>query len=189
MKNAILLHGKPSKEEYYNSSLSSCSNYHWFPWLQKQLLVNDIKADTPEVPYAFDPEWSLWVKEIERFDIYPETTLVGHSCGGGFWVRYLSENKKIKVGKVILVAPSLNPEKTWGEVFFDFIIDPAVQERVGEIVIFNSVDDSKSIQESVKIIRKVFPKATYREFTNMGHFTKRDMDSSEFPELLEEIMK
>lgn len=188
MKNVIILHGKPGKEEYYDPTFPSCSNYHWIPWLQKQILIHDIKADTPEVPYAFDPKYDLWLKEIERFDITPETTVVGHSCGGGFWVRYLSENKNVKLNKVILVAPSLNPEKTWGKEIFDFTIDPSVAERVNEIVIFNSTDDHVGVQESVKIIREAFPNATYKEFQNTGHFTEEDMDTPEFPELLKECL-
>ena len=50
---------------------------------------------------AFQPKWDLWVREVERFDLTPETLIVGHSCGGGFWVRYLSEHPKLKVGKVV----------------------------------------------------------------------------------------
>lgn len=38
MRNAILLHGLPSKEEYYNPDRPSSSNSHWFPWLQNYLV-------------------------------------------------------------------------------------------------------------------------------------------------------
>ncbi len=107
MRNAILLHGKPGKEEYYDSNYPSSSNAHWFPWLQKELIKRDIAAATPEVPLAFDPQYDLWVKEVDRYKITTETILVGHSCGGGFWVRYLSEHPKVHAGKVVLVAPSL----------------------------------------------------------------------------------
>ena len=107
MKNAIILHGQPGKEEYYNPERPSMSNAHWIAWIQAQLLKNDIAAATPEVPFAFKPEWELWKQEVERFDINPDTILIGHSRGGEFWLRYLSENKDIRVGKVILVAPSL----------------------------------------------------------------------------------
>ncbi len=86
----------------------SGSNAHWFPWLQKQLLINEIKTDTPEVFRSFDMDWDSWVKEVERFDITPQTTLVGHSMGGGFWIRYLSEHPEIFVDKVVLVAPWVN---------------------------------------------------------------------------------
>jgi hypothetical protein len=108
MRNVILLHGLPGKREYYDASHPSASNSHWFPWLQKQLMINDIKTDTPEVPFAYEMKWDSWVKEVERFEIGPNTTLVGHSMGAGFWVRYLSEHPELKVDKVILVAPWLN---------------------------------------------------------------------------------
>ena len=55
------------------------SNSHWLPWLQKQLLNNDIFAETPEVPLSFEPLWERWVKEVEQFHITQETILVGHS--------------------------------------------------------------------------------------------------------------
>ena len=84
MKNAILLHGLPSEKEYYNPDRPSSSSSHWFPWLQKQLLMKEIKADTPEVFRAFEMNWELWVKEVEQFEITENTTLVGHSMGGGF---------------------------------------------------------------------------------------------------------
>jgi len=84
MKNAILLHGKPSKKEYLNSNTRSPSNNHWFPWLQKQLLVRDIIAQTPELPNPWRPKYPKWKKEFERYDVTSETLLVGHSCGGGF---------------------------------------------------------------------------------------------------------
>lgn len=90
MKNAIILHGGPSKQEYYDPKAPSMSNAHWLPWLQAQLLKNDIAAATPEVPYAFDRDWITWNKEFERYDITLKTILVGHSTGSGFIVKYLS---------------------------------------------------------------------------------------------------
>lgn len=186
MKNAILLHGKPGKEEYYDANFPSCSNYHWFPWLQKQLLVRDIKADTPEVPYAYDPQWELWCKEVERFEITPETTLVRHSCGGGFWVRYLSEHKDLKVGKVVLVAPSLG--FSWdNRGFFDFAIDPNLVSRTRDLTIIFSDNDSQSILDAVKTIREKVPGINFTEIKGKGHFTHKDMETVEFPELLEEL--
>ena len=79
MLNAIILHGRPSKAEYYSDKYPSMSNSHWLPWLQKQLLNNDIFAETPEVPLSFEPLWERWVKEVEQFHITQETILVGHS--------------------------------------------------------------------------------------------------------------
>lgn len=188
MKNAILLHGKPGKKEYYDPKIPSASNAHWFPWLQKQLLVHDITAHTPEVPNAWKPHYPTWKKEFERFEITSETILVGHSCGGGFLVRWLSENKNVKVGKVVLVAPWLDPNRKETTDFFELTIDPALSDRTSSIIIFNSDDDSESIQKSVRIIRESVKDVSYREFHNYGHFCRKDLRTEEFPELLEEIL-
>jgi uncharacterized protein len=188
MKSAIILHGKPDKEEYYNPQFPSSSNYHWIPWLQKQLIINEIKADTPEVPHAFEPQYPLWKKEFERFEVTPQTILVGHSCGGGFLVRWLSENKNIKAGKVILIAPSLDVERAWSTDFFEFEIDPDLAKRTSSVTIFNSDTDADSIQKAVKILREKITGIKYREFANYGHFTHEDIPV-EFPELLEECLK
>lgn len=188
MKSAILLHGKLGKEEYYDPQVPSASNYHWFPWLQKQLIVNGIKADTPEVPLAFDPRWNVWVKEVERFEMTPETILVGHSCGAGFWVRYLSERKNLRVGRVVLVAPALGYDG-WGRKFFgDFLMDTGLVARTGGVTVFNSDNDDDSIQRAVKEIIKEIPGIGYQEF-HLGHFTQESMPSSEFPQLLDECLR
>lgn len=190
MKNAIILHGKPDKEEYYDPNVLSMSNLHWIPWLQSQLIKQDIYTATPEVPLAYDPQWDIWCKEIERFDITPETVLVGHSCGGGFWIRWLSEHKKIQVGRVMLVAPSLGYR--WGdggEDFFNgFSIDPDLVKRTQGVTIFHSTNDHESIQQAVKEIREQVKDIEYREF-QYGHFTFEDMKTVEFPELLKECIK
>lgn len=187
MKNAIILHGKPSKEEYYDPKAPSMSNAHWIPWLQGQLLKKDIWAATPEVPNAHEPEWELWCKEVERFDITPETIIVGHSCGAGFWLRWLSEHRDIKVGRVVLVAPSLG--YGWdGDYFFEnFKLDPDLVSRTVGVTIFNSDNDHEGILKAVKEIREQLPDVKYTEF-HLKHFTIGSMKTSEFPELLEECI-
>lgn len=188
MKNAIILHGQPGRDEYYDPKMPSMSNAHWIPWLQGQLLKNDIAAATPEVPLAYKPDWELWKKEVERFDLTPSTLLVGHSRGGEFWLRYLSENKDIKVGKVILVAPSLSWYYSDDIYFGKFNIDPKISERTEGIVLFHSDNDGEGIQRSVKEIRDVIKDLNYHEF-HLGHFTTGSMQSTEFPELLKELIK
>ena len=187
MKNAILLHGKPGKDEYYDPDIPSASNFHWFPWLQKQLLVRDIAAHTPEVPNAWKPHYPTWQKEFERFDVAPDTVLVGHSAGGGFIVRWLSEHKDVRVGKVVLVAPSLG--MGWGgEEFFECEIDPDLTARTKGLVIFNSDNDETEIQQAVKVLRFSVRNIKYKEFSGYGHFCMNDLGTEKFPELLEELL-
>lgn len=185
--NAIILHGMPGpgNKEYYNPAFPSASNSHWIPWIQKQLLMHDIAAQTPEMPNSWKPDYETWRKEFERFDITPETILVGHSCGGGFIVRWLSEHKDAHVGKVVLVAPWLDPDRTDTTDFFAFEIDPELAKRTAGLTIFNSDNDSEDIQTSVKMIREAIPDTRYREFHNYGHFCYENMKTTAFPELLE----
>lgn len=189
MKNAILLHGGPDKGEYYNPKYPSASNSHWFPWLQKQLLVHDIPAATPEVPWAFDRNWPVWQKEAERFDIGPETILVGHSTGAGFWVKYLSIHPEIHVGRVVLVAPWLDPDRKHTKNFFDdFDIDPSLAARTQGVTIFGSDNDMDDVQKTVQLLRDSVESIAYREFRGRGHFTFGSMQTVEFPELLEALL-
>lgn len=188
--NAILVPGRPDKEEYYDVNLPTNSDNHWFPWLAKRLQANDVFAITIEPPSPWQPRYDKWKKEFERFDIGEHTTLVGHSCGGGFLVRWLSENTGTKVGKVVLVAPWLNPfDNPASDTadFFKFEIDPGLVARTAGLTIFNSDDDEESIQKSVEIIRKKLAAITYKEFHNYGHFCTEN-GVTEFPELLSEII-
>jgi len=190
MKNAIILHGMGSKEEYYSLEYPSASNSHWFPWLQKQLLTKEILAITPEIPHNFAPNYLDWSTEFERYDITPDTILVGHSCGGGFLVRWLSEHKNVKVGKVVLVAPWLDPAREDTADFFDFEIDPSLVERTAGVTIFESDnDDVKGVSPSVSLIKEKIDGVKHIVLKNHGHFCLGDMGTVEFPELLEEILK
>lgn len=87
MKNAIIVHGTCSKEEYYNKNFPSLSNANWIPWLSNELLMNDISAYAVEVPQCYSPDYAVWCHEFERFKITNQTILIGRSCGGGFLVR------------------------------------------------------------------------------------------------------
>lgn len=194
MKNAIIIHGKPGEEEYYDPNFPSASNFHWFPWLQKQLLIAGVPTQTPEMFMAWQPDYRIWSKEFEHYDVTPETILVGHSCGGGFIIQWLSEHPDVHVDKIVLVAPWLGPigngetdDKPIGG-FFEFDIDPALASRVNEIVIFNSDNDAESIHHAVQRIRDTIPSITYKEFHNYGHFCGSDLGNDEFPELLDELV-
>lgn len=178
----------PSREEYYDPNVLSMSNLHWLPWLQSQLIKLDIQAHTPEMPHSYAPKWDVWTREIERYEIDEETALIGHSCGGGFWARYLSENKQLQVGRVILVAPWLDPDGDETDGFFNFPLDPKLADRTKGVTIFNSDNDMGNVHKSVAFLREKLPGISYKEFHKYGHFTYNDMGSEEFPELLDELL-
>ncbi|HSW80247.1 MAG TPA: alpha/beta hydrolase [Candidatus Saccharimonadales bacterium] len=184
MKNAIILHGTCSRREYYDGSLPPISNRYWYPWLQRQLMVRDITASVPEIPLAFKPDYEIWKREAERFDVGPQTLIVGHSTGAGFWVRWLSEHPGVRVGKVVLVAPWLDPNNIKKTTFFDFEFDEQLVKRTEGLAIFASDNDHLGIKWSVETFRDKLPGHSFREFQGFGHF----MDIQEFPELLDELL-
>ncbi len=187
MKNAIIIHGYPDKEEYFNPNGPSSSNRHWLPWVQNQLVINGILAQTPEMPNAWQPRYEKWKEVLECFPITEETILIGFSCGGGFLVRWLSETKR-KVGKVILVAPWIDPAHEEIENitnFFNFEIDTALVSRTDGCTVLYSIDDDESVLTSVEILKAKLHGAVFKEFADKGHFTLDDMGTVEFPELLD----
>ncbi len=188
MKTAIIIHGMPDKEEYYDVNRPASSNCHWLPWLQKQLALKDILAQTPEMPVPYNPEYNAWKNTLEQFPLNEETILVGHSCGAGLIVRYLSENN-IKVGKVVLVAPWLDPETYLNTGMFKFEIDPSIVSKTKSITVFASSNDMGEVQESVRIIKEKVKDLKIVEFKDYGHFCFGDMGTNEFPELLEEVLE
>jgi len=188
MQNVIIVHGKPSKEVYYDPTLHTSSNFAWIPWLKKQLMVRDIKADTPEMPHSYRPDYEVWRTEFERFDITSETVLVGHSMGGGFLVRWLSENPDVTVGKVVLVAPSIDPDQQSETGFCDFVIDIDMVARTAGMVLFTSDTESEKGQRSAAILGESIDGIVVKSFPNMGHFIPDDMGRTDFPELLSEII-
>ena len=188
LRTAVIVHGMPLRHMYFDPATPSPSNYNWIPWLQKALAMNDVLAQTPEMPRPFEPAFDDWSALFERVEIGPDTSLIGHSGGGGFLVRWLSARPAVRVRKVILVAPWLDPRRERTGSFFDFTIDPGLAARCGEVVIFHSDNDDPTIHESVRRLRAALPTASYREF-HLGHFSHYDMPSPEFPELLEEILR
>ncbi len=188
MKRAIIIHGTYSKDEYYDPKYPAASNFHWIPWLQRQIQMKDIDAYTPEIPRGYDPQYDIWKKELERYEVDADTTLVGHSCGGGFLVRWLSENPSVSVNRVVLVAPWLDPDRSKTTDFFEFTIDRAIAARTNGLHIFHSLDDDASIQKSVDTIRESVDNVEYKEFTNHGHFILKHMGTDAFPELLQTVL-
>lgn len=192
MKQVILIHGLPSKEEYYHSEWPSQSNAHWLPWVQREILRKGTLCQALEMPHPYDPNYQEYTEVLDQMKISEETILVGHSCGGGFLLRYFSEHPELKPKKIVLVAPWLDLEGYLNEInpdttYFDFELDTQLAVRT-QIELVYSTDDDECILDTVKKVKKELPKITQEHvFVDKGHFTEPDMHSKEFPELVEII--
>jgi predicted alpha/beta hydrolase family esterase len=188
VRDAIILHGKPDRASYDRPDFAA-STHNWYPWLKRSLRARGVAAETPEIPDAWKPDYATWKAIIERYGPTPETLLVGHSCGGGFLLRWLSEQQDARVGKVVLVAPWIDPERAETTDFFDFTMDGDLAGRTKGVVIFYSDNDVQPISESVRMIRETLKEVRCREFRGYGHFSREDLKGEEFPELLEECLR
>lgn len=187
MSNAILVPGRPDKDEHYDPKSPANSENHWYSWLKRQLILRDIHAVSIEPPFPFQPRYEEWKREFERFELEPDTILVGHSCGGGFLVRYLCEHPDLKVGMVCLVAPWTNPDNNPAsdtDDFFNFEIDRTFVSRTDGVAVFISRDDEASVVETVEILKKSVDGLDIHQYEDSGHFTLGSLGTDAFPDLL-----
>lgn len=183
MSRVVILHGMPDEDEYFATVGPSSSNRHWIPWLQKQLVAEGHVVQTPEIFNSFRPDYSVWQTEFERHLVPEPMILVGHSCGAGFLVRWLSEHPDVNAEKVVLVAPWLDPDRVDTIDFFEFEIDGNLADRVGELHLFGSQDDMESVRKSVDILLEAVPGMIVHDYPQMGHFCFADLKTDEFPDL------
>jgi hypothetical protein len=179
MKNVYILHGCCDKQEFEDLSIPTGSNFHWIPWLQKQLIVKGYNCQTPEMPRPYKPSYNLWKTIMGAFPVDHETPLLGHSCGGRFFLRLLSE-MPCPLETLILVAPWLDPQNKLGD-FLEFDLNPAITKHVKELHLLYSKDEPvEGVAETVALIKETCPEFHYHEFDDHGHFCLDEMKTEEF---------
>lgn len=179
MKQVVVVHGSPYKEKFYDKATPSPSNSSWTAWLQKQVALKDGLCQALEYPRPYDPIYEEWLEVFKQHALSDETVLIGHSCGGGFLLRFLSENQQVKVKKVILVAPWLDPDGELTTNFFKFALNPNLASN-NEVHVMISDDDDDYILKSVEMVKEQVPNIIWHNYSGKGHFVEKDC-----PELLE----
>lgn len=121
---------------------------------------------------------------LSRQQIDTDTIMIGHSCGGGLLVKYLSENPDVKIGHLILVAPWIDAQHQFPQYFNNFAPDPDLPSRVGTMDLFYSTDDhyGDMIIHGCENLESVYPNMRVHKFNDRNHFSG-NMDT--FPELWE----
>ncbi|QQG38519.1 MAG: alpha/beta hydrolase [Candidatus Woesearchaeota archaeon] len=187
--NCFILHGCPSNAKKAMNPETRTYDKHWIPWIKKELLLRNIKVDAPLMPTPWEPEYEEWKKIMGKLDVNKNSTLIGHSCGGTFLIRWLDETKK-KVKKLILVSPGKVGKarsRFTANLYGDKIVKNLKKYVHDEIVLFTSNNDIKEHIEGAYEYEKELP-AKIIFLKNKGHFTQGDMGTEEFPELLKEII-
>lgn len=188
MKNAVILHGKPTKERYFDRKIPKPHKANWFPWIQDKLEDAGISASVPPLPRPYHPVYEAWRRVFESEVVGRRTALVGHSAGAEFILRWLSSSPETSVDKVVLVAPYRDYADKYGE-FSEYDLDVNLLDRLGGLTIINSLDDDAPIQRRTHELAEAFPAAKLIELDGYGHFRiGHNMTSPEFPVLAIELL-
>ncbi len=187
--NCIIVHGSPKDEASWRPPTDKNK---WMSWIKEELEKVGIKTYTPSMPTPWLPLYKAWKEEFEKTPINKNSILIGHSAGGAFLVRWLSETGQ-KIKKMILVAPGkilhgAPTEHSRNKELYDFEINPTIKKQVQEIVVITSDNDKPWRIESANLYKKKLS-AKLIIIPGKAHFTYKEMGTRELPELLEEILK
>src|SRR3989344_2357650 len=148
-----------------------------------EILGDDYQVIQPDMPNKFNakyPELQIW---FEKFipHLNGEVILVGHSLGGTFLAKYLSENtfpKKIK--GVFLVSPPFDDNADYS--LSDFALPKKLKLQTKHVFIYHSSDDDVVPFADLNKYTSAINNVTAKQFTDRGHFNQE-----EFLELVEDI--
>lgn len=84
------------------------STTNWFPWLKSIKEKKGHEVFVPDFPNTEFPIYEEWCEHWEKIyasKVDKDSVLVGHSLGGSFLLRWLSESNT-SIAQLILVAPA-----------------------------------------------------------------------------------
>ena len=196
-KQVVVIHGGDTFETYegylyflknFQIDPDYFKNKGWKNTLQDEL-GDDFEVIAPNMPNKINAkylEWKIWFEKFFPF-LNEGVIFVGHSLGGTFLAKYLSENilpKKIKT--IILIAAPLDDENS-EESLNDFALSESLKkitEQVGKIYLFHSKDDPVVPFEQADKYKNALPNSEIIAFTDRQHFNQEH-----FPELVELLKK
>jgi len=196
MKNQIIvIHGGDCFETYedYVSHLKNqeidferLKRKNWKTTLGEKLRekFEVIMLNMPNSANARYSEWKIWFKKLTPF-FEDEVVLVGHSLGGIFLAKYLSENNFPKrILAIFLIAAPYDTEGTECSLVDFALAEPLdkLREQGGKIFLYHSEDDPVVPFNNLKKYKKALPNATARIFKNREHFQQEEL-----PEIVADI--
>ncbi len=194
-KQVILIHGGTTFDRYkeYLSflkkqkiDLERFRQEKWANSLRVKLgrRFDVLLARMPNPANAKYEEWKILFRKIAP-KLKNNVILIGHSLGGIFLAKYLSENKfPKKIRATILIAPPYD-DKNMEESLGDFKLPKSLkrlEKQGGRIFLYHSEDDKVVPFAHLEKYKKVLPSATVRKFKKREHFSQ-----ASFPELVRDI--
>lgn len=182
------------KEDFYEYLRTvKCNPYiknkEWRDWIIWALedthdLICPLMPNKQSADYV---AWKIWFERHLEFITDDNPILIGHSLGGGFILKYLSENNFPKtISQLHLVAPYAENNGLLLEKLDTFSFDITKINKIknfcSEIHLWHSKDDTSVPFSHSELIKEHIPEANFHIFTDRGHFRQ-----PAFPEILEVI--
>jgi len=143
------------------------------------------RAPFQERGYADYEAWKIMFEKT--FPYLRDDIVIGAgSLGACFFMKYLCETTfPVKVKRIIFIAAALHD--TEKERLGTFTLDkkkvPWIATQLWEIICYHSKDDDIVPFSDFEVMKQYFPHATFREFTDRGHFYKE----ARLPEIEQDI--
>lgn len=184
MTQIFIIHGGDafdSYEEYLTNLQSKTAHLErmkpggWKMDLQKNL-GEGFDVYSPSMPNANNAkymEWKMWFEKIVPL-MANEVILVGHSLGGIFLVKYLSEETFPKrILATFLVAAPFNTPIEHPLADFVLVKDlEGLRKQGGKTFVYHSVDDVVVPYANAELYQRALPEAVFRSFSDRGHFNQ-----------------
>ena len=193
-KQVVIIHGGGTFSTYeenlnfFNKYKIDIERYKnkkddWKSWLRDEL-GEDYEVILPVMPNKTNAryeEWKLWMDKIVPF-LNDDVILVGHSMGGSFLVKYLSENKFSKNIKAVFLVSAMFDYDDEGYSLQSFSLPEKLDLQTDKIYLYHSKDDKVVPFRSMDNLKSKLPNAVTRIFEDRGH-----MNQETFPELATDI--
>lgn len=143
-----------------------------------------IFLDMPCAMNAKYKEWKIWFEKYIPFMKSP-LILIGHSQGGIFLAKYLSENKLPKRIKstFFVAAPFDDKDSDYSLADFKLKKDLSlISKQGGQVYFYQSQDDPVVPFSNLEKYQHQLPEATFRVFKKRHHFI-----GPSFPEIVRDI--
>lgn len=153
------------------------------------LLGENFEVIMPQLPCKHNAkylEWEIFFNKLLPF-LRDDIILIGHSMGGIFLAKYLSENDfPKKINSVFLIAAPFDADyRDDKETLGNFELPESLEKfekQTGKIFLYHSKDDPIVPFADVEKYAAKIPSAEKVIFEDKGHFILK-----EFPEIVEKI--
>lgn len=157
----------------------------------KEIMSGEYEVFFPSMPNSQNAkytEWKIWFERHCAF-LRDGVIVIGHSLGGYFLAKYLTENiLPVRISALYLLAAPFKSDDFGGEDGGDFVFAagnlPKLERQTKAVYIFHSKDDPAVPFSHAEAYVQNVSGATLISFKDKGHFLMET-----FPELIDHIQQ